>query len=132
VGHRSRPLAAWARKTSNIPQWDQLLKLIKMQNLELLTAVDVAKLLKISESSIWNWQYGRKNPPPGFPPPVKIGTLVRWRSSDIQAFILGLPITTTGRIPQPELAPPAPTAVVLLKPVRGRGRPRKMQPGGMR
>jgi hypothetical protein len=32
-----------------------------------------------------------QNPPPGFPPPVKIGASVRWRSSDIQAFILGLP-----------------------------------------
>jgi predicted DNA-binding transcriptional regulator AlpA len=102
-----------------------------MQTLELLTAVDVAKLLKISAASIWNWQYGRKKPPPGFPPPVKIGTSVRWRSSDIQAFILGLPITTTGRIPQPELAPPAPPTAVLLKPVRGRGRPRKIQTGGL-
>jgi len=103
-----------------------------MQNLELLTAVDVAKLLKISAASIWNWQYGRKYPPHGFPPPVKIGTSVRWRSSDIQAFIKGLPLTTTGRIPQPELTPPAPATVVLLKPVRGRGRPRKIQTGGLR
>jgi predicted DNA-binding transcriptional regulator AlpA len=44
-----------------------------MQNLELLTAVDVAKLLKISESSIWNWQYGRKTPPPAFRRPSKLG-----------------------------------------------------------
>jgi len=96
-----------------------------------LAAADVAKILKISAASIWNWQYGRKKPPPGFPPPVKIGTSVRWRSSDIQTFILGLPITTTGRIPQPELAQPALAAVTLLKPVRGRGRPRKIQTGGL-
>jgi predicted DNA-binding transcriptional regulator AlpA len=102
-----------------------------MQNLELLAAADVAKILKISAASIWNWQYGRKKPPPGFPPPVKIGASVRWRSSDIQAFILGLPITTTGRIPQPELVQPALAAVTLLKPVRGRGRPRKIQTGGL-
>ncbi len=102
-----------------------------MQNLELLAAADVAKILKISAASIWNWQYGRKRPPPGFPPPVKIGPSFRWRSSDIQAFILGLPITTTGRIPQPELTPPAQATAVLLKPVRGRGRPRKIQTGGL-
>ena len=100
-----------------------------MQNLELLAAADVAAILKISEASIWNWQYGRKKPPPGFPPPVKIGTSVRWRSSDIQAFILGLPPTTTGRIAVPGLAQATSTTVVLTKPVRGRGRPRKNQTG---
>ena len=102
-----------------------------MQSLELLTAAEVAVILKISEASIWNWQYGRKVPPVGFPPPVKIGASVRWRSSDIQAFILGLPPTTTGRIPLPGLAPASSTAVVLTKPVRGRGRPRKVQTGGL-
>jgi len=101
-----------------------------MQSVELLAAADVAAILKISEASIWNWQYGRKTPPVGFPPPVKIGTSVRWRSSDIQAFILGLPVTTTGRIPVPGVLQAAPTKVMVLdKPVRGRGRPRKNQSG---
>lgn len=100
-----------------------------MQSLELLTAAEVAVILKISEASIWNWQYGRKKPPVGFPPPVKIGASVRWRSSDIQEFIKGLPHTTTGCIPVPGLAPATPTTVVLTKPVRGRGRPRKNQTG---
>lgn len=100
-----------------------------MQSLELLAAADVAAILKISEASIWNWQYGRKTPPVGFPPPVKIGASVRWRSSDIQVFILGLPLTTTGSIPLPGLAQAAPAAIVLTKPLRGRGRPRKNQTG---
>ncbi|MBP9058703.1 MAG: hypothetical protein KBF98_00140 [Rhodoferax sp.] len=100
-----------------------------MENLELLAAADVAAILKISESSVWNWQYGRKTPPFGFPPPVKIGASVRWRSSDIQVFILGLPLTTTGRIPVPGQLLPIKTTVVVLKPVRGRGRPRKNQTG---
>lgn len=100
-----------------------------MENLELLAAADVATILKISESSVWNWQYGRKTPPFGFPPPVKIGASVRWRSSDIQVFILGLPLTTTGRIPVPGQLLPMKTTVVVLKPVRGRGRPRKNQTG---
>jgi len=100
-----------------------------MQSLELLAAADVAAILKISEASIWNWQYGRKTPPIGFPPPVKIGASVQWRSSDIQVFILGLPLTTTGRIPLPGLAQAAPATVVLTKPARGRGRPRKNQTG---
>lgn len=100
-----------------------------MENLELLAAADVAAILKISESSVWNWQYGRKTPPFGFPPPVKIGASVRWRSSDIQVFILGLPLTTTGRIPVPGQLLPIKSTVVVLKPVRGRGRPRKNQTG---
>ena len=100
-----------------------------MQNLELLAAADVAKILKISVASIWNWQYGRKTPPFGFPPPIKIGASVRWRSLDIQEFIKGLPPTTTGRIPLPGLALATQATVVLTNPVRGRGRPRKNQTG---
>jgi predicted DNA-binding transcriptional regulator AlpA len=100
-----------------------------MQSLELLTAAEVAVILKISEASIWNWQYGRKTPPVGFPPPVKIGASVRWRSSDIQEFIKGLPHTTTGCIPLPGLVQATPPTVVLTTPVRGRGRPRKNQTG---
>ena len=100
-----------------------------MQSLELLTAAEVAVILKISEASIWNWQYGRKAPPVGFPPPVKIGASIRWRSSDIQEFIKGLPPTTTGRIPVPGLTQTTPPTVVLTKPVRSRGRPRKNQTG---
>lgn len=100
-----------------------------MQTLELLEAEEVAAILKISEASVWNWQYGRKAPPAGFPPPVKIGACVRWRSSDIQAFILGLPPTTTGHIPLPGSLQPALNTTVLSKPVRGRGRPRKVQTG---
>jgi predicted DNA-binding transcriptional regulator AlpA len=100
-----------------------------MQSLELLTAADVAVILKISEASVWNWQYGRKAPPVGFPPPVKIGASVRWRSSDIQEFIKGLPHTTTGCIPLPGLVQATPPTVVLTTPVRGRGRPRKNQTG---
>lgn len=101
-----------------------------MQSLELLDAAEVAAILKISESSVWNWQYGRKTPPVGFPPPVKIGASVRWRSSDIQLFIQGLPFSTTGRIPVPGVLHSVPTKVVALdKPVRGRGRPRKNQTG---
>mgnify|MGYP003409870669 CR=1 FL=1 len=95
-------------------------------SLELLAAADVAVILKISQASVWNWHYGRKAPPLGFPPPVKIGASVRWRSSDIQIFIQGLPLTTTGRIPMPGLAPATSPTVALDKPVRGRGRPRKI------
>lgn len=98
-----------------------------MQNLELLTAADAAAILKISEASVWNWQYGRKAPPLGFPPPVKIGASVRWRSVDIQVFIMGLTPATTGRIPAPGQANLSPMLVALDKPVRGRGRPRKIQ-----
>ncbi len=101
-----------------------------MQSLELMDAAAVAAILKVSKSSILNWHYGRKTPPVGFPPPVKIGASVRWRSSDIHVFILGLPFATTGRIPTPGAQPTAqPKVVALDKPVRGRGRPRKIQTG---
>lgn len=104
-----------------------------MQSLELLDATEVAAILKISKASVWNWQYGRKTPPAGFPPPVKIGTSVRWRSSDIHVFIQGLPFSTTGRIPVPGVVQAAAAKVVVLdKPVRGRGRPRKVQTDTLR
>jgi predicted DNA-binding transcriptional regulator AlpA len=105
-----------------------------MQSLELLDAVAVAAILKVSESSIWNWQYGRKTPPVGFPPPVKIGTIGAVALIGHSCVHSGAADSRppgefrTRNCSQPHL----PQVVALDKPVRGRGRPRKMQPGGMR
>lgn len=101
-----------------------------MQTLELLTCESVAGILKVSEATIQNWHFGRKNSPAGFPAPFKLGGAVRWRSSDIQKFIEDLSIRSTagGKIPSPVLE--GGEVIPLTKPVRGRGRPRKIQAGG--
>jgi hypothetical protein len=103
-----------------------------MDNLVLLSALEVSVILKISKATIENWQYGRKKPPVGFPPGVKMGSCLRWRSGDIQKFIVELPFTTTGRIPTPvAVLRVAIASTVLNKPIRGRGRPRLMPTSSM-
>ena len=66
--------------------------------MEFLTAIEVGEKLKLSESTIWNWQYGRKPAPEGFPSSVKVLTAVRWRDSDLYEFIADLPFSKFGCI----------------------------------
>ena len=101
--------------------------------MELLTAAEVGTKLKLSESTIWNWQYGRKAAPAGFPPPVKVSSAVRWRDSDICKFIAGLPFSNLGCIkPTSEqlqafkLVSAVDSTPSLSALSRGRGRPRKI------
>ena len=95
----------------------------------LLTAAQVAAILQVSESSIWNWQYGRKAAPADFPPPVKLAGLVRWRDVDVDNFVCGMPPAKTGRIPS-VAATEKVARLVCTSPVRGRGRPRKTAVAG--
>jgi predicted DNA-binding transcriptional regulator AlpA len=53
-----------------------------MSDLELLTAADCARLLKLSVRQVWNLTRSDR-----LPRPVTIGRFVRWRASDIQRFI---------------------------------------------
>ena len=103
-----------------------------MHNLELLTIDEVARILKISPATIDNWVYGRKKTPTGVPPAVELVSDRLWRSSDIQQFIADLPFRKTGKIPPPAPSQNALTTerlpvIPLGRPVRGRGRPRKVQ-----
>jgi predicted DNA-binding transcriptional regulator AlpA len=101
-----------------------------MHNLELLTIDEFARILKISPATIDNWVYGRKKAPAGFPPAIDLVSNRRWRSSDIQQFIADLPFRKTGKIPTPPR--PCQNAInnepllPLDRPIRGRGRPRKI------
>lgn len=101
--------------------------------MELLTAADVGTKLKLSESTIWNWQYGRKAAPAGFPPSVKVLSAVRWRDSDICNFIAGLPFSNFGCIKPTDqqiqsfrLISAVDSTPSLNSPSQGRGRPRKI------
>ena len=59
----------------------------------LLTAAQVCELLRISKSCLYDWQ----NPESpryrsDFPRPVRLGpNMVRWRKTDIEAWIASLP-----------------------------------------
>ena len=104
-----------------------------MTKMELLTATEVGAKLKLSESTIWNWQYGRKTAPEGFPSSVKVLTSVRWRDSDICEYIAGLPFSKFGCIKPTnqqlqalKLRSDVESTSYLDTPSRGRGRPRKV------
>ena len=101
--------------------------------MELLTATEVGAKLKLSEATIWNWHYGRKAAPAGFPPSIKISSAVRWRNVDIDNYISDLPFTTFGCIRSSDVQSEASKSIllgarnsVLNLPKRGRGRPRKI------
>ena len=101
--------------------------------MELLTAIEVGEKLKLSESTIWNWQYGRKPAPEGFPSSVKVLTAVRWRDSDLYDFIADLPFSKFGCIKPSnqqlqalKLRSEVESIPYLNTPSRGRGRPRKV------
>jgi excisionase family DNA binding protein len=53
----------------------------------LLTVYDVAKLFKVDRRTIWRWlQQGK------LPPPVRYSrTVVRWRASEMQAYLRANP-----------------------------------------
>lgn len=101
--------------------------------MELLTAIEVGEKLKLSESTIWNWQYGRKPAPEGFPSSVKVLTAVRWRDSDLYEFIADLPFSKFGcikpsnqQVQALKLRSEVESTPYLNAPSRGRGRPRKV------
>lgn len=100
-----------------------------MHYLELVTIDEFARILKISPATIDNWVYGRKKAPEGFPPAVELVSGRLWRSSDIQQFIADLPFRKTSKIPTPGPSQNAlgTEALPLDRPVRGRGRPRKIR-----
>ncbi|MEF2146384.1 MAG: helix-turn-helix domain-containing protein [Desulfovibrionaceae bacterium] len=70
---------------------------------ELLNAEQLASLLKLSRTTV---QAYRSKKPDSLPPSFKLGRLVRWRKSDVQAWIADIDV---GQVPAK----------------RGPGRPRK-------
>lgn len=53
---------------------------------ELLDVYEVAKLLKVSRSSVWSWSKSRI-----IPPPIKVGPkTTRWRIEQLQDYLDGL------------------------------------------
>lgn len=49
----------------------------------LLTDQEVAKVLTVSRSTVWNWTKTLES----FPQPIKIGGATRWREEDIWDFV---------------------------------------------
>jgi predicted DNA-binding transcriptional regulator AlpA len=50
----------------------------------------VARLIAFSSATIANWAYRRKPAPQGFPQPVKVGRILRYRRGDIEGWIASL------------------------------------------
>lgn len=104
--------------------------------MELLTADDLAQVLRVSTGVIYHWGLGTKRAPDGFPAPIKLGRLLRWRRADVQAWLEAAPAL----LPSPLLPPSssggrrrhrAPLDVALPAPPaapagRKRGRPRRL------
>ena len=52
----------------------------------LLTSVEVAKILGVTEGTLRNWRYQGDGPAY-----VKLGSAVRYKAADVQAYIDSLP-----------------------------------------
>ncbi|WP_419932019.1 helix-turn-helix transcriptional regulator [Candidatus Poriferisodalis sp.] len=52
-----------------------------------LTSAELQKILKISRTTL----YRHVTTAPGFPKPIKIGNVKRWRFADVQAYLAGMP-----------------------------------------
>lgn len=88
----------------------------------LLNFDEVARLIVFSPVTVANWAYRRKPAPQGFPHPVKVGRILRYRRSDIEGWIAGLGVT--------ELVAPSPTSSSdLPRAKKPRGRPRLISVG---
>lgn len=88
----------------------------------LLSITDAAKLISFATATVENWAYGRKTPPPGFPSPIKIGRLLKYRAADLIDWVTQLnahrsPVTRENESRLCEELPPR----------RRRGRPSKLQ-----
>lgn len=53
----------------------------------LLNFEEVARLIVFRQATIENWAYRRSPAPLGFPAPVKVGRLLRYKRSDIEGWI---------------------------------------------
>lgn len=83
---------------------------------------EAAELIGLAAKTVARWSYGAQPAPAGFPPPVRVGRLLRYRHVDIEKWVAALPpargeASSTEALP----LPPPPAAK------RGRGRPRKTQ-----
>lgn len=83
----------------------------------LLDFDEVARLIVFSPATVANWAYRRKPAPQGFPPPVKVGRILRYRRSDIEGWIARLGMATL-------VEPNSPVNSDSARVKRPRGRPR--------
>lgn len=79
----------------------------------LLDTALLAKITGFAEQTLRHWANKTRQPPPGWPEPIKVGRNVRYRTSHIIDWIEGV------AAPNTELQDP------VFTPKRGRGRPRK-------
>ena len=91
----------------------------------LLDFDEVARLIVFSPATVANWAYRRKPAPQGFPQPIKVGRILRYRRTDIEGWVASLGVTESGLLSvQTNSAGP----VSGIK--RSRGRPRLSDGGG--
>lgn len=90
----------------------------------LLDTDQLAQITGFAVQTIRHWANKTRPVPLGWPEPVKVGRLVRYRTIDILDWVNG------GCRMQPTGAPPS--ALINEPPMRrGRGRPRKGAPSGI-
>lgn len=94
----------------------------------LLALLDVSVLVTVSVSTVRNWAYKRKPAPAGFPAPVKVGRMLRYRTADIENYVASIggdAMPPAAELAMPCAGQPVQEETVTVVPKRPRGRPRK-------
>jgi len=91
----------------------------------LLDIPTAAHAIGVATRTLENWAYLRSPAPPGFPAAVRVGRLLRFRTSDLELWVRGLASAPQSEPLSGELQPALGTP--LTAPARRRGRPRKAQ-----
>lgn len=100
----------------------------------LLSPEDLASFLGVNKGVIYHWCGGTKKPPIGFPPPIKIGRLLRWRKEDVLLWTEALAAASNGKNSRSNKEGDASQKTIhkvplsnelTAPPTRKRGRPRK-------
>lgn len=93
----------------------------------LLDIPTAAHAIGVAARTLENWAYARSPAPHRFPPPVRVGRLLRFRAADLEHWVNGLVPAPQNEPPRDERQPALGNLPPLTAPVRRRGRPRKTQ-----
>ena len=99
------------------------------KNVEPLTIEETSRATGYAAATILNWHYGRRTAPKGFPPPINNGGILHWRNCDLYIYHKNCEYLPS-KIKNPNKSYDDGIILIDPKPVRKRGRPRKIVVSG--
>ena len=103
---------------------------LSSENVEPLNIQEVSKVTGFSVATIRNWHYGRGPAPKGFPPPIENGGKLNWRNCDLYFYYKNAAYQKSNiNCTKDSIFENINNTLLIPKPIRKRGRPRKISGG---